>query len=122
MNNTEIEATIHVCDRAGELIDTVGGVLFSREMSMSKDTYKALLGDGSAGVRIGLSEKIGGPYGYSSVRLDVSVSIRCDQSQEGIEAAQVAAYNECLAFMDNNLTNTYKMLRDHLEQNYTEKG
>lgn len=121
MNNAEIEATIHVCDMAGELIDRIGDLVISREMSMSKDTYKALLGDGSANVRVGLSEKMGGPYGYSSVRLDVSVSIRCDQSSDAISAAQTAAYNECLAFMDNHLTNTYALLKDHLEKNYTEK-
>jgi hypothetical protein len=111
----ELDATIYIMGMDGNQINDIGGEPASRELRMSSDRYKSMLGDGNANVRVGLSEKFAGPYGYSSVRLDVTVSIRCDQTTEAIQQAKAAAYEECLVFMDHYIGSAYTVLKDHLE-------
>ena len=88
------------------------------ETMRENDKYKAIMGDCSARVTVGLDESIGGPYGYSNAKIRVSVTLSCDQSEESMEKAKRYALDECLTFIEDRIGTSYKQLTDHLERYY----
>lgn len=89
------------------------------EMTMQNkkvhDQFKNLIGDGYGKVSVSLSEKIDGP-GYSNTTVYVSVSLACDQSKGGIEAALGAAHDEAFAFLDAHIDEAVHRLHHHLQR------
>lgn len=119
-----IEASIDLIDPDGYPIIESGGQLASRKVQIMRDNdkYKAILGDGNARVNVGLDESIGGPYGYSSVKIRMSVTLTCDQNAESVQQAKQYCFDECMDFIEGNLGIAHKMLVDHLERFYVKEG
>ena len=115
--NTTIHVAQVICDHEGNLI---ADHPFSWEQTMAKDKYKALLGDGNARVSMSMSEKMGGPYGYSSVSINVSVSVNCNQDENTIAKAQDAAFTEVALGLDTWFEKAHKILNSHLAQFYSD--
>jgi len=115
-----IEAEVEIRDDRGELVTSVGGEDASRRVQMMRpsEKYRSLLGDANSKVNVNLSESLGGPYGYSSVKLSVSVTLTCNQDPDTIQLAKQYCMDECLDFLDGNIGAAYKMLNDHLKRHY----
>lgn len=105
---------------AGITIDEIDGEPLSKGFKIvrEKDEYKALLGDGNARVSVGFDENIGAPYGYSSVKIRVNVSINCDQNRDTIQKATSMAFDECVACADDVIKKAYDVLVVHLGKLY----
>lgn len=119
-----IEADIELCDERGNVIVQVGGQDASRKVQIMRtnDKYKAILGDANAKVNVNLSESIGGPYGYSNVKISVSVTLSCDQNADSMQMAKQYCLDECLDFLQSNIGVAYEMLNDHLKMHYVREG
>lgn len=115
-----LEATVEAFDQHGNLIEKVNDQQVSRKVQLMRqnDQMKALMGDGQARVSIGLDEHIGGPYGYSGVKLRVNVTIACDQNVDTVTKAQGLALDQCMSFIEDNIKVTYDLLCAHLKANY----
>ena len=119
---SRVDVTVRGVD--GEVIDRVGDTAFSytRSEMKQKDEYQKLLGDGNARVSVGLGEKIGGPYGYSSVDVRINTTLTCNQDEETVRTAGHLAFRECVAVVDDIIDNSMLMLKSHLERNHHEGG
>lgn len=93
---------------------------YSWEQTMTKDSdsYKKLIGDGNAKVAISINERIGGPYGYSSVGVNILVTVTCNQDENTIRAAEKLAFNEVAEAMDSYLPKAHQILCAHLGELY----
>lgn len=118
--HARIDATIEIIDQDRIPIASVNGEPASRRIQAMRtnDKYKALMGDGNARVNVGVDESIGGPYGYSSVKIRVSVTLSCDQNEETVKQAERACLDECLVFIEDNVGAAYAMLSNHLDLLY----
>lgn len=122
--HARIDATIEIIDHEGMIIDFVGEQQASRKIQIMRqnDRYKALMGDAHARVNVGIDESIGGPYGYSNVKIRVSVTLVCDQNEKTIKEAEKACLDECMNFIEDNIGVAHKMLKDHLDLYYQKGG
>ena len=122
MTPVSLERRIYVTlrDAHGNPIAMIGDtvVSYTRTEMKQKDDYQKLLGDGNARVSVGLGEKIGGPYGYSSVDVRVNVTLTCNQDEGTLTNAAHLAFRECVAVVDDIVDKSMVMLRSHLERNY----
>lgn len=112
----EIRVKVHLSDQNGAPLLDAEGAPVSYEVThmRQKDELKALVGDGQARVSVSLSEKMSGPYGYSSINVSVTVTMNCDQSVEYVRKAEEAALQECLGFLDTAVDTGYASLTSHL--------
>lgn len=125
MNGYElIEADIEIIDHQGKVIIEVDGQQASRKVQIMRtnDRLKAILGDANARVNVSLSESIGGPYGYSNVKISVSVTLACDQNAESVTKAQQFCLDSCSEFLESNVGFAHKQLTDHLARYYVKEG
>lgn len=125
MNGTAmIEASVEITDPDGNVIVDVDGQSASRKVQIMRenDRYKRILGDANAKINVNLSESIGGPYGYSSVKISVSVTLSCDQNTDSVQSAQKYCLDECVEFIESNISLAYQMLTDHLKRHYVREG
>lgn len=124
MNNPEtadIHASVVVYGHEGELLTTGASgepISWERREVKKSDKYKKIYGDGNARVNVGLSETLGGPYGFSSVQVRVSVSVSCNQDVETVREAEGMLLADCMAFVDDTMTTAHDMLCTHLDQIY----
>jgi len=111
---------VTVRDRDGEEIKYIGDVMASHTKTEVKtgDLYAEVYGNGAARVSVGLGEKIGGPYGYSSVDVRVNVTLTCNQDEETLTRAAHLAFRECVSVTDDIIDKSMTMLKHHLERNY----
>jgi hypothetical protein len=100
----------------GSLVNTIDGEDATyTEIENLRDKYKVLLGDGQARVSLGVDERVSGPHGtYSSVSVRVSVTLSCDQSEEGISKASDLAIRKASSLLDQHLPIAVRKLRRHL--------
>lgn len=121
MSGARIRGEVRAYDQQGMLLENSMGKTLSKRIESTKaeDKFTALVQDGGgAQVTVGIDEKMGGPYGYSSVQINVSVTLICDQTVAAIEAAKQLALDECLVFVEDHFGTTHHMLCDHLERYY----
>lgn len=116
--NIEIKILADFKDRDGApLLDSEGAsVSYKRSVVRTKDEIKMLIGDANARVSVSLSETVPGPYGYSNLKVSVTVTLNCDQNQKTIEQAENAALQECIAFLDTSVDTGYALLTSHLKR------
>jgi hypothetical protein len=113
--NAHLEIVVR--DDNGDVIDKVGDEFASWERTIfMKDKFRQLIGDSGARVSISVSERIGGPYGYSSVSVNVTVTLSCDQNVATVREAEQQAFQEAAGFADENIEKAYAMLEAHLEK------
>jgi hypothetical protein len=108
-------------DSKGEQIFSDGSdaPMGSWEESMvvrKKDAFKKLLGDGNSRVSMALSERMSGPYGYSSVNVNVSITVTCNQDEDTIEEAAHLAFEEAVAISDDVFPKAMMLLEEHLKK------
>lgn len=102
-------------------LESFEGVPVSIEVDMkepsdaNRDRLKKLLGDCQARTSVSVSEKVSGPD-YSSVSMNVTVTLSCDQSDKALAEAQEIALSECLVFIDAHILDTHGMLMKHVKQ------
>jgi hypothetical protein len=115
-----IDANVTLYDNHGEIVSTVNGELATRTIKTMRtsDKYKSLMGDGHARVSVRMDENMGGPYGYSSVKIGINVSLVCDQNEKSIADASQACLTEAMNFIDATMPTAHKMLVEHLELIY----
>jgi hypothetical protein len=116
----ERRVTLTTRDADGNPIAKIGDQMASYTKTEIKqsDKYNKLVGDGLARVSIGFGEKIGGPYGYSSVDVRVNVTLTCNQDEKTLTDASHLAFQECINVADDIVDQSMTVLRNHLERNY----
>jgi len=120
-----LEGTVELFDADGVLIEKVNEQIASKKVKnimRQNDHMKALLGDGNARVTVGVDEAMGGPYGYSSVKVRVSVTLSCDQNAESVTKAQQICFDQCTNFVEDNISVAHTMLCAHLKANYVKEA
>lgn len=115
----EINQSVMAYDANGDLIPAL-----SKETKIvrTNDEYKKIIGDGNARVSVGLDESIGGPYGYSSVKLRFNITMACDQNRDSIQKASELGFQEGVQFLEDHVESAHKLLVSHLERVYTREG
>jgi hypothetical protein len=115
----EITQSVSLYDARGDKIE---GLSTETKIVRTNDAYKKIIGDGNARVSVGLDESIGGPYGYSSVKLRFNVTMSCDQNEEALEKAAELGFQDAVKFLDDHIDSAHKLLTSHLERVYTREG
>lgn len=90
-------------------------------MVRNKDEYRDILGDGSARVSVSLGEKVGGPYGYSNVMINVTTTLGCNQDEETVARAHALAFQQNVQVLDDHFQTAYQLLEAHLSRHYREE-
>ncbi len=118
-----IHVEVNVLDDDGQTVSMVGDEYASYEGTVvrNRDEFKKILGDGNARVSVSLSERMGGPYGYSSVSTNVTVTLNCNQDAATIRKAQEMAFGEAAGFTEDCFGKAMDMLRHHLSQHYRDE-
>lgn len=103
-----------------EVKDKTGSTVEHKEQTVErfKDRFQSIRGDQGAKVTVSLTERIGGPYGYSQVSLGVTVSLQCHQSEDMILRAETMALEESMEFLDSNFGTAHQLLVKHLGEYY----
>lgn len=124
MQGAIIEGTVELFDADGVLVEMVDGAIASKRVKIVRqnDQMKAIMGDGQARVSVGVDEGIGGPYGYSSVKVRVHVTLACDQNAETVTKAQQLCFDQCTGFIEDTIGVAHDMLCAHLKQHYVKEG
>ncbi len=84
-----------------------------------KDSFQLLMKgvDAEARVTFALGEKLNGPPGtYSTVSVQTTVSLRCSQDKESIEAARLLCLEECLENNEAVIEKAFSMLVAHVNR------
>ncbi len=112
--------TVETKDHNGDVVDVIRGqdVSYEQEIVLAKDKYKQLIGDGNARTSIAVATRMGGPYGYSSVSVNCSVTLTCNQDEATIQEAKMAAFQECVEFCDTTMGHCMMLLNAQLAEHY----
>lgn len=110
MNPLRSQVVVDILDYDGSRLPASKEVVIMK----SNDRLEALLGDGKAKIEVGIVETMGGPYGYSSVKIQATVSLTCDQSVGKLREAQACALDECLLLIDEHIQTAHAALCEHL--------
>lgn len=107
-------------DHQGDVVDSINGVdtSYEQEVALAKDKFKQLIGDANARTSVSVSARMGGPYGYSSVSVNCSVTLTCNQDDDTIQEAKMAAFQEAFGFIDVAMPQCMALLNAQLEEHY----
>lgn len=85
-----------------------------------KDKYKVILGDAGARVSASLGERMGGSRGFSSVSMNATVTLNCNQDSKTIPKAYSMAFAEAKAAIVEFFPEAMELLEEHLDQHHAE--
>lgn len=116
--------TVTTFDHNGDVVDSIGehDTTYEETIILAKDKFKQLLGDNNARVSISVSSKMGGPYGYSAVSVNCSVTLSCNQDDETIQKAKMMAFQEDISFLDETMGHCMRLLNAQLAEHYRTEG
>lgn len=76
------------------------------------DRYELIQGDRGARVRVSVGETLGGPS-YSSVRVQVDVSLMCNQDERTVAEVRDMLFAEAAESLDKYVEPLYELLLEH---------